>query len=94
MYTLCMVPYNTNSPTHDLAVSFYDTGSVEEWLKFQQNLQAVITRQNVTNPQGMYMITKSMLCRDVLTAFENDDQVNRPQLEPNHKQAMEDVHIP
>eukprot|EP00957_Ditylum_brightwellii_P070616 5365636-Ditylum_brightwellii.AAC.2 len=51
MYKLCTVPYNTNSPTCNLAVPFYDTGSVEEWLKFWQNLQAVITRQNITDTQ-------------------------------------------
>eukprot|EP00957_Ditylum_brightwellii_P199006 15169745-Ditylum_brightwellii.AAC.1 len=26
---------------------------MEEWLKFQQNLQAFITRQNITNAQGV-----------------------------------------
>eukprot|EP00957_Ditylum_brightwellii_P072439 5505091-Ditylum_brightwellii.AAC.1 len=49
MYKLCTVPHNANSPTYNLAVPFYNTESVEEWLKFQQNFQAVITGQNVTN---------------------------------------------
>eukprot|EP00957_Ditylum_brightwellii_P030128 2280538-Ditylum_brightwellii.AAC.1 len=39
-YKLSMVPYNANSPTYDLAIPFFSTGSVEEWLKFWQNLQA------------------------------------------------------
>eukprot|EP00957_Ditylum_brightwellii_P022880 1726932-Ditylum_brightwellii.AAC.1 len=51
MYELRTVHYNANSPMYDLAASFYDNRSVEEWLKFQQNLRAIITRQNVTNPQ-------------------------------------------
>eukprot|EP00957_Ditylum_brightwellii_P051235 3884545-Ditylum_brightwellii.AAC.1 len=51
MYKLCTVPYNANSSSYDLAILFYDTGSVEKWLKFWQNLQAVITGQNITNAQ-------------------------------------------
>eukprot|EP00957_Ditylum_brightwellii_P013282 1002146-Ditylum_brightwellii.AAC.1 len=89
-----MIPYNANSPTYNLAIPFYYTRTVDEWLKFQQNLQAVVTRQNVTNPQNMYVITKSMLHRDELIAFENAEGVNGPQLELNYKQTMEDMHTP
>eukprot|EP00957_Ditylum_brightwellii_P016819 1266900-Ditylum_brightwellii.AAC.1 len=46
-----MVPYNANLPTYNLTVPFYDNRSVEEWLKLCQHLQAVITRQNITEPQ-------------------------------------------
>eukprot|EP00957_Ditylum_brightwellii_P198464 15125485-Ditylum_brightwellii.AAC.1 len=44
------------------------------------------------DPQGMYAIAKSMLCRDALTAFENDNGVNGPQLEPAYKKKIEDTH--
>eukprot|EP00957_Ditylum_brightwellii_P194373 14803418-Ditylum_brightwellii.AAC.1 len=30
MYKLCMVSYNINSPKYNLAIPFYNTGSVEE----------------------------------------------------------------
>eukprot|EP00957_Ditylum_brightwellii_P091821 6991236-Ditylum_brightwellii.AAC.1 len=93
MYKLCMVPYNTNLPMYDLAVPFYDNRSVEEWLKFCQHLQAVITRQNIMDPQGMYAITKSMLCGDTLTAFENVEGVNGPQSKPAYKLFLEGVHM-
>eukprot|EP00957_Ditylum_brightwellii_P123982 9450745-Ditylum_brightwellii.AAC.1 len=62
---------------------------MEEWLKFCQHLQAVITGQNITDPQGMYAITKSMLHKGALTAFENAEGVNRPQLELAYKKTME-----
>eukprot|EP00957_Ditylum_brightwellii_P147864 11259782-Ditylum_brightwellii.AAC.2 len=93
MYKLHMIPYNANSPTYNLAVPFYDTISVEEWLKFQQKLQDIITGQNVINSQGMYAVTKSMLCRDALTTFANAKGVNRSQLELNYKQTMKDVYM-
>eukprot|EP00957_Ditylum_brightwellii_P122951 9374755-Ditylum_brightwellii.AAC.1 len=70
-HKLRTVPYNTNSPMYDLAIPLFNTGSVEEWLKFWKNLQAVITGQNITHLQGMYEITKSMLHGDTLTAFKN-----------------------
>eukprot|EP00957_Ditylum_brightwellii_P129736 9896523-Ditylum_brightwellii.AAC.1 len=37
------------------------------------------------DPQGMYVITKSMLRRGLLTAFENAEGLNKPQLEPAYK---------
>eukprot|EP00957_Ditylum_brightwellii_P052208 3958870-Ditylum_brightwellii.AAC.1 len=77
-YKLRTVPYNANSPTYDLAIPFFNMGSVEEWLKFWQNLQAIITRYNITDPQGVYVITQSMLCGDALTAFKNAEGVNGP----------------
>eukprot|EP00957_Ditylum_brightwellii_P099155 7552075-Ditylum_brightwellii.AAC.1 len=69
-----MIPYNANLPTCNLAIPFFNTGSVEEWLTFWQNIQAIITDQNATDPQGMYAITKSMLCGDTLTALKNAER--------------------
>eukprot|EP00957_Ditylum_brightwellii_P012555 948898-Ditylum_brightwellii.AAC.1 len=85
-----MVPYIANLPTYDLAVPFYNNGTVKEWLKFHKNLQAVISRQNIMDPQGMHVITKSMLRSDTLTAFENAEGVNRPQSKLAYKKTMED----
>eukprot|EP00957_Ditylum_brightwellii_P045196 3426413-Ditylum_brightwellii.AAC.1 len=39
------MPYNSNSPTYNLAVLFSDTGTVKEWLKFLLNIQVVIAGQ-------------------------------------------------
>eukprot|EP00957_Ditylum_brightwellii_P203060 15333068-Ditylum_brightwellii.AAC.1 len=65
-----MVCYNANLPMYDLAMLFYNTGLLDEWLKYWQNLQAVITRQNVTDAHSMYTITKSILREEALTAFK------------------------
>eukprot|EP00957_Ditylum_brightwellii_P080688 6136657-Ditylum_brightwellii.AAC.1 len=92
MHKLRMVPYNANLPMYDLAVSLYDNGTMEEWLKFCQHLQAVFTRQNITNSQGMYAIIKSMLRGGALTAFKNVEGVSRPQSETAYKKSMEDIH--
>ena len=92
MYKLHTGSYNANLPTYNLAIPFYNNGYVEEWLKCCQNLQAVITGQNIMDPQGMYAITKSMLRWDALTAFEITEEVNGPQTEPTYKKTMKDIH--
>eukprot|EP00957_Ditylum_brightwellii_P195492 14895195-Ditylum_brightwellii.AAC.1 len=66
-----------NSPT-DLAAPFFSSGTIEEWLKFCQNLSRVIKGQNVNNIQGMYAITKYLLQGDMLTACESIEGINRP----------------
>eukprot|EP00957_Ditylum_brightwellii_P032760 2483711-Ditylum_brightwellii.AAC.1 len=93
MYKLIMMPYNANSPMYNLAVPFDNNKTVEKWLKFCQNLQTVITGQNITNPQGMHVTTKSMLHGDTLTAFKNVERVNRPQSKLANKKTMEDTHM-
>eukprot|EP00957_Ditylum_brightwellii_P047104 3577232-Ditylum_brightwellii.AAC.1 len=60
-HKLCTTPCNTNSPTYDLVVLFFDTGTIEEWLKFAHNLSAIITGQNIIDVQGAYAITKKIL---------------------------------
>eukprot|EP00957_Ditylum_brightwellii_P072630 5518793-Ditylum_brightwellii.AAC.1 len=78
MYSL----YNTNSPTYNLVVLFFDTGAVEEWLNFCKSLEAVITGQNIINIQGKYAITKSLLQGNALTTFENVEDIHGPQTIP------------
>eukprot|EP00957_Ditylum_brightwellii_P100347 7649420-Ditylum_brightwellii.AAC.1 len=92
MYKLCTVPYNDNLHTYDLTVPFYINGTAEKWLEICQNLQAVINRQNITDPKGIYMITKSVLRGDALTAFENVEEVNRPKSKLAYKKTMENVY--
>eukprot|EP00957_Ditylum_brightwellii_P087307 6645069-Ditylum_brightwellii.AAC.2 len=86
------MPYNTNSSTYDLVVLFFDTGTIEEWLKFVQNLSAVIKGQNINNAQGAYVITKNLLQGNAL-AFENTEGVNGPQTSLNYEQTIKDVHL-
>eukprot|EP00957_Ditylum_brightwellii_P055403 4198484-Ditylum_brightwellii.AAC.1 len=52
-----------------------------------------MARQNITNAQGTYVITKNLLQEDVLTSFKSAEGNNRPQTEPNYRQTMKDVHL-
>eukprot|EP00957_Ditylum_brightwellii_P007485 566279-Ditylum_brightwellii.AAC.1 len=50
-YKLCTTPADTNSPTYELSIPFFDEGAPIEWIKFGRGLQAVLKGQNVT--QGL-----------------------------------------
>eukprot|EP00957_Ditylum_brightwellii_P154874 11787438-Ditylum_brightwellii.AAC.1 len=78
---------------HDLTVPFYNNGTVEEWLNFCQSLQAVITGQNIIDPQGMCAITKSILYSGTLTVFENAKGVNGHQSEQAYKKTKKVAHM-
>eukprot|EP00957_Ditylum_brightwellii_P105018 8004511-Ditylum_brightwellii.AAC.1 len=73
-----MVLYNSNPSTYDIVVLIFDTRTVEEWLKVVQNIQAVISRKNITDVQGAYMITNNLLQGIALTAFEHTKGNNGP----------------
>eukprot|EP00957_Ditylum_brightwellii_P039091 2954787-Ditylum_brightwellii.AAC.1 len=45
-YRLRITPADTNSPTYELAIPFFDKGTPEEWIKFRHGLQAVLKGQN------------------------------------------------
>eukprot|EP00957_Ditylum_brightwellii_P204607 15340115-Ditylum_brightwellii.AAC.1 len=45
-YKLRTTPADTNSPTYELSIPFFDEGSPKEWIKFQRGLQAVLKGQN------------------------------------------------
>eukprot|EP00957_Ditylum_brightwellii_P196842 14997681-Ditylum_brightwellii.AAC.1 len=48
---------------------------------------------NITNAQGNYVITKSLLQGDALAALKNTEGINVPQTEPNYKQTMKVMHL-
>eukprot|EP00957_Ditylum_brightwellii_P173771 13229749-Ditylum_brightwellii.AAC.1 len=54
-YTLRTIPYNVNMPTYGLVAPYFDVGTIKGWLKFWQNLEAVITRQNITDAQAIHI---------------------------------------
>eukprot|EP00957_Ditylum_brightwellii_P022626 1706627-Ditylum_brightwellii.AAC.2 len=60
---------------------------------YDQNLQVVIVRQTITNAQGTYAITKSLLQGDSLTAFEIVEGNIGPQTESNYEQTTKDMHL-
>ena len=69
-YKLRNDPTNENSPTYELSIPYFATGSPEEWLRFLKNLTKVFTGQNVTDGPGKYTVMKRLLEGEALSVFE------------------------
>eukprot|EP00957_Ditylum_brightwellii_P102013 7775100-Ditylum_brightwellii.AAC.1 len=48
MYKLRTTQADTNSPTYELSIPFYDEETPKQWIKFRRGLQGVFKGQNVT----------------------------------------------
>eukprot|EP00957_Ditylum_brightwellii_P100151 7632288-Ditylum_brightwellii.AAC.1 len=66
-YRLRSNPADTDSPTYELAIPFFDKGTPEEWIKFRRGLQAVLKEQNMTQDPASYAVAKTLLKGDALT---------------------------
>eukprot|EP00957_Ditylum_brightwellii_P067053 5089963-Ditylum_brightwellii.AAC.1 len=69
-YKLCTTPAGPASPIYKLSVQFSDNGTLEEWIKFQHGLQAVLKGQNVTQGPPSYAVVKTLLKGNALTVFK------------------------
>lgn len=74
-YKLRNTPTDPDSPTYALAVPYFSSGCVEEWLKFRRNLTKVLTGQNVTTGPAQYSVARRLLDGDALAAFNNSTTV-------------------
>ena len=71
-YKLRNVPTDANSPTYEVSVPYFSTGSCEEWLIFRKNLEKVLTGQNVTGGPQKFVVARRLLDGEALTNFENE----------------------
>ena len=64
------IPDKATSPTYDLNVPYFDSGTPEEWLKLLENLKRVFTGQNLTTASTKYAMTRRLLMGDALSQFD------------------------
>eukprot|EP00957_Ditylum_brightwellii_P070550 5360212-Ditylum_brightwellii.AAC.1 len=57
-YKLRTTPADTDSPTYELSIPFFDKGTPEEWIKFRHGLQTVLKGQNVMQGPASYAVAK------------------------------------
>ena len=55
-YKLRNVPKDDNSPTYELAVPYFSTGTPEEFLIFHENVERVCHGQNVSDRVGKFLM--------------------------------------
>ena len=90
-YKLRNVPTDDKSPTYELSIPYFSTGTPEEWLKFRKNLKKVLTGQNVTSGPGCYLVAKNLLQGDALARFENAATARGNETVTNFSQVLDDV---
>ena len=69
-YKLRSTPSDNTSPTYELSVPYFSTGTPEEWLKFLDNIKKVYTGQNITTGPNRYSLCRRLLDGEALTVFE------------------------
>ena len=64
-------PNDNDSPTYDLPIPYFGTGSAEEFLSWKDNLKKAIKGQDVNDGPGKFAMARRLLRGDALTAFNN-----------------------
>ena len=62
VHEVCYDPANANLQTRKIYLSPFDTGSVEQWLKFLTKLQSIITGNGLTTSLAKFNLTR-LLCK-------------------------------
>ena len=63
-------PTEESSSTYDLPFPYYSTGTPEEWLRFERNLEKAFTGQNLTTGPQQYACLRRLLEGNALTVFD------------------------
>eukprot|EP00957_Ditylum_brightwellii_P101068 7702992-Ditylum_brightwellii.AAC.1 len=90
-YKLRTTPADTDSPTYELSISFFDEGSPKEWIQFRRGLQAVCKGQNVMQGPTSYAVAKTLLKGNGLTVFKQAETAHRNQTVPHYELCLDDV---
>ena len=61
VHKVCYDPANTDSQMYKVYLNPFDTGSMEQWLKFQMKLDLVITRNGLSASQAKFNLMQLLL---------------------------------
>ena len=70
VYKLRTNPTVATSPTYELVVPYFGTGTCKEYLKFRDNFDKVCVGQNITAGLGKFTLSRHLLDSKALTEFE------------------------
>ena len=90
-YKLRTNPTDNTSPTYELSVPFFSTGTPEEYLKFKKNLDSVAAGQVLTDGPKKYALARCLLQGDALTTFEAKAASAGTETVPHFNECLEAV---
>ena len=70
-YKLRNNPAEDQSPVYELSVPYFRSGTCEEYLLFEKNLNRVTTGQGATSGPNKFLVARRLLEGDALTTFNN-----------------------
>ena len=88
VHEVCYVPANACSQMYKVCLNPFDTGSVEQWLKFLTKLKLIITRNGLTASPAKFNLTWSLLKGVALQHFNNKAQELREEMATHHKMCL------
>ena len=69
-YKLRTSPTDSDSPTYELSVPYFSTGTCEEYLKFCTNFYKVCLGQHITTGPQKFILARRLLTGDALQSFD------------------------
>ena len=91
VYKLRNVPKEKTSPTYELAVPYFSSGTPEEFLMFRENVERVCKGQNVTDGPGKFLIARRLLEGDALAVFNGALPAGEQETSDNFEVCMNAV---
>ena len=81
---------DANSPTREIQIPYFKTGTPEEFLDFWAKVKEVIMGQNM-DPPAQFGLVRSLLKGDALTVWENRKFFHGAETEENFLQTYKDL---
>ena len=84
-------PADADSQTYDLTLVYFNSGTPEEWLKFQKDLNKVFVGQNLTQGPPKYAMARRVLEGDALARFNTAANDHGNENNDNFRACMRDL---
>jgi hypothetical protein len=84
-------PTDANSQTYDLTIQFFRTGTPEEWLLFQRDLNRVLIGQNITTGPQKFAMVRRLITGDTLAVFNKAAEENGNETNATFLACLQDV---
>ena len=90
-YKLRTNPTSATSSTYELDVPLFSTGTVEEWLRFRNNLGRVVRGQNATGPGAKFALARRLLESEALLATFNNHAATDTETNETFEECLDKV---
>ena len=91
VHKVCYTPANADLQMHKFYLNPFDTGSVEQWLKFLTKLNLIITGNGLSARPAKFNLMQSLLKGEALQHFNNKAQELREETAAHQEMCLNAV---